>query len=161
MIYDREKAVAYAKSWWNKRNPEFYNFDSLGGDCTNFISQCLFYGGYKMKVDISNGWFYKSLNYRSPSFTGVNEMYQFLLKNKDEKYIRAKIVSLNEIEVGDLIQIRQNSSMFTHTLLVTKIDNYSPLSFQNVYVSTHTYDCFDRKLSTYSNILESRFLKLY
>lgn len=35
MDYDRDKAVAYAHQWAFKRNPNYYNFDSIGGDCTN------------------------------------------------------------------------------------------------------------------------------
>ena len=40
--YNRENAVEYAKIWAYKRNPKYYNFDSVGGDCTSFVSQCLF-----------------------------------------------------------------------------------------------------------------------
>ena len=39
--YEREKAVQYAKKWAYGRNPEYFNFDPIGGDCTNFISQCI------------------------------------------------------------------------------------------------------------------------
>ena len=38
--YDRGKAVAYAHKWAFGRNPAYYNFDKIGGDCTNFTSQC-------------------------------------------------------------------------------------------------------------------------
>ncbi len=41
--YDRKKAVEYAHKWALKRNPLYYNFDKLGGDCTNFISQCIYH----------------------------------------------------------------------------------------------------------------------
>ena len=40
--YDRQAAVDYAHRWAYHRNPDFYNFDELGGDCTNFASQCLY-----------------------------------------------------------------------------------------------------------------------
>ncbi len=36
-MYDREKAVAYAREWAFSRNPEYYIFDEIGGDCTNFV----------------------------------------------------------------------------------------------------------------------------
>ena len=42
--YDRQAAVDYAHRWAYHRNPNFYNFDELGGDCTNFASQCLYAG---------------------------------------------------------------------------------------------------------------------
>ena len=42
--YDRSAAVTYAHRWAFGRNPRYYNFDELGGDCTNFASQCLYAG---------------------------------------------------------------------------------------------------------------------
>lgn len=41
-LYDRFSAISYAKRWALARNPKYYNFDSIGGDCTSFVSQCLF-----------------------------------------------------------------------------------------------------------------------
>lgn len=43
-MYDRNKSVEYARKWALGRNPLYYNYDNIGGDCTNFISQCLFEG---------------------------------------------------------------------------------------------------------------------
>lgn len=40
--YDRNSAIAYAKKWALSQNPRYYNFDPVGGDCTSFISQCLY-----------------------------------------------------------------------------------------------------------------------
>jgi hypothetical protein len=42
--YDRKKAVDYATIWSYYRNPHYYDFSTLGGDCTNFCSQCLYAG---------------------------------------------------------------------------------------------------------------------
>ena len=39
--YDRAAAVLYAHRWAYGRNPAFYDYEELGGDCTNFASQCL------------------------------------------------------------------------------------------------------------------------
>lgn len=40
--YDRDRAEAYAREYAEKRNPQY---DSLGPDCTNFVSQVLIAGG--------------------------------------------------------------------------------------------------------------------
>ena len=37
--YDRAAAVAYAHRWALGRNPQFYDYEEIGGDCTNFASQ--------------------------------------------------------------------------------------------------------------------------
>ena len=44
--YNRTAAVDYARKWALKRNPAYYNFDSVGGDCTNFASQCCTFSSY-------------------------------------------------------------------------------------------------------------------
>ena len=35
--YNRQKTIEYAKKWAYGRNNKYYNFDNIGGDCTNFI----------------------------------------------------------------------------------------------------------------------------
>ena len=32
--YDRFRAVAYALRWALSRNPRYYDFEDIGGDCT-------------------------------------------------------------------------------------------------------------------------------
>ena len=40
--YDRAAAVRYAHLWAYGRNPRYYDYESIGGDCTNFASQCIY-----------------------------------------------------------------------------------------------------------------------
>ena len=42
--YDRAAAVAYAHAWAYRRNPAYFDYSGIGGDCTNFASQCLYAG---------------------------------------------------------------------------------------------------------------------
>ena len=144
--YLREKAVLYAKNYWNKRNPRFFNFDKLGGDCTNFISQCLFYGGFDMKFD-NNGWFYSSLKSRSPSWTGVNEFCNFLITNTAKNSPQGELVQLSQIDVGDIIQMDQGKGYFHHNMLVTKI--VGEKNFANILIACHSADAFDKSLADY------------
>ena len=49
--FDRAAAAAYAVAWANHRNPLFPDFSGNqggGGDCTNFVSQCMLAGGWPM-----------------------------------------------------------------------------------------------------------------
>ena len=46
--YDRAAALRYAEQWALRRNPDFFDFEELGGDCTNFASQCLYAGSRVM-----------------------------------------------------------------------------------------------------------------
>ena len=54
--YDRQKAKEYAKKWAYSRNPKYYNFDNVGGDCTSFISQCIYAGSGIMNYTKDIGW---------------------------------------------------------------------------------------------------------
>ena len=80
--YDRTSAYEYAKKWAFGRNPAFYDFSRIGGDCTNFASQCIYAGAGIMNYTPTFGWFYKSANDRTPSWTGVEYLYNFLVNNE-------------------------------------------------------------------------------
>ena len=77
--YDRQRAAAYAVRWAMGRNPAYYDFTKIGGDCTNFVSQCLFAGSGIMNFTPVTGWFYRSADDRTASWTGVEYLYRFLL----------------------------------------------------------------------------------
>ncbi|MET0636098.1 MAG: amidase domain-containing protein [Chitinophagaceae bacterium] len=44
--YDPENARAYAERHWENGNAAYCDFSNPNGDCTNFLSQCLFKGGW-------------------------------------------------------------------------------------------------------------------
>jgi hypothetical protein len=82
MPYDREKAVAYAHQWAFLRNPRYGTFDEIGGDCTNFVSQCLYAGCGQMNPTPHTGWYFYSMQKRSPSWTSVFFLHRFLIENR-------------------------------------------------------------------------------
>ena len=141
-MFSRQKCVEYAKKWAYSFNPEFYNFSSLGGDCTNFISQCMLYGGFEMNFN-PNGWYYVNLNNRSPSWTGVNEFWNFGVQNT-QKGVKFRPCTLEEVEIADIIQL-YNGTRYYHTLLVTEVDN-------GVKVTAHTYNNYNAPLDRYNYI---------
>ena len=96
MEYNRNSAVDYAKNFANKRNPNFYNFDDLGGDCTNFCSQCLLAGSSNiMNKTFTPYWYYNNINDRSPSWSGVEFLFEYLTQNKNKGPF-AKQVKFND-----------------------------------------------------------------
>ena len=46
--YVPQKAVDYADKYWSNYNDFYPNYNSIGGDCANFVSQCLQAGGLPM-----------------------------------------------------------------------------------------------------------------
>lgn len=141
--YDRVQAVSYAQKWALDRNPEFYDFSDLGGDCTNFISQCIYAGARQMNVTPTFGWYYRSPANRSPSWSGVPYLYQFLLTNQGTGPF-AKVIPLSDVALGDVIQLGDLEGNFYHSLLVTSC------AAGKILVATHSYDALDRPLTSYS-----------
>ena len=148
--YDRVKAVEYAKKWAYDRNPNYYNFNELGGDCTNFISQCLFNGCSIMNYTNVYGWYYKNLNDRSPAWTGVNELRNFLINNNGENGIVgngngpfARISNLTNAQIGDVIQL-YNGYEYYHSLMIVGFNSLEPL------IASHTENRFNYPLYNYN-----------
>lgn len=140
--YDRNAAVEYARRWAFGRNPAYYNFNGLGGDCTNFASQCIFAGAGVMNLTPTFGWYYKSLNDRSPSWTGVEYLYNFLINNKDEGPF-AEEAPLGSLEVGDIVQLGTETGDFYHSPVVVSVDR------GRILVAAHSFDVYARPLSSY------------
>lgn len=152
--YDRIKAIEYAKKWAYSRNPQYYNYDSVGGDCTNFISQCI-YNGCKIMNYNTNGWYYKNANNKSASWTGVEFLHDFLITNKSVGPF-GKIVDIQDVQIGDIAQLSFNGSTFGHSqLIVEKTQN----NLENILVATHTFDSYGRRIASYSYI-DIRFIHI-
>ena len=156
--YERDKAVAYAEKWALSRNPDYYNFDLLGGDCTNFISQCIFAGCGHMNFTPVKGWYYIDLNSRAPAWTGVRYLYNFLIGN-DGAGPYAKEVPYENAEEGDVVQLGNAESIFYHSLIIT-LKTGQKNSFSDFFVCAHSFNAKNKRLSEY-RFAQARFLHIY
>lgn len=141
ITYDRQAALDYARRWAFSRNPKYYDFSNLGGDCTNYISQCVFAGINVMNYTPVTGWFYISASNRTASWTSAEFFYKFIVNNKSvgPQAIETDIYDIIE---GDIIQLSFSDNIFSHSLFVVSI-------YPEITVATHTYDAYDRPLNTY------------
>ena len=139
--YDRDAAVRYAHRWAFSRNPRFYNFDELGGDCTNFASQCLYAGAPFMNYTPDLGWYYIGPNNKAPAWTGPVGVS----------------ASIEELLPGDFVQLRFSRDEFGHTPVVVEVG--FPATLENVLVAAHSQDSDFRPLSTYE-FQEIRFIHI-
>lgn len=139
--YNRDAAVAYARRWALDRNPAYYNFDEIGGDCTNFTSQSIFAGAGVMNYTPVMGWYYRSSNDRAPGWTGVGYLYNFLVNNRSVGPY-AHVVSQNEVQPGDIVQLGTRDGHFYHSPMITAV-------YPTILVVAHTDDSLDRPLSSY------------
>ncbi len=158
LAYDRQKALEYANTWALSRNPRYYDYSNLGGDCTNFISQCILAGGGIMNYTRDLGWYYNNANDKAPAWTGVTYIFNFLTRSTSGPGPFGMEVDVSQIVVGDIIQLAfQDTGRFSHSLIVVKCGN--PAAISNILINTHTYDRKEYPLTNYfwSRI---RFIKI-
>ncbi|MBN1585164.1 amidase domain-containing protein [Candidatus Uhrbacteria bacterium] len=78
--YDGDDAADYADTYWQNYNPAYTSFEC---DCTNFVSQCLYAGGWEetgSEVDDPDAWFYNgsSTSQISEIWRLVDDLEDFL-----------------------------------------------------------------------------------
>ena len=150
--YLRENALLYAKRYAFSQNEIFGNFAGIGGNCTNFVSQCIYAGSCKMNYTPTFGWYYISFNERSPSWTGVDYFYNFITKNTDVGPF-GREGTPDEMEIGDVIQLGRDGDGYYHTLLIVGFEEDDPL------VAAQTDNAYERPLSSYTYDF-SRYIKI-
>lgn len=145
--YNREKALEYAHRWAFGRNPAYLDFSRYGGDCTNFISQCIYAGCGTMNPKPIYGWYYYNSYNRTASWTGVQYLYNFLTGNEGAGPFAIE-VPLSELLPGDIIQLSFDGSVFRHSLLV--VEKEKSISLDSIKIATHTFDRDHYPLSNYT-----------
>ena len=126
----RMKAVNYALIYGQEgvRNPQY---KSYGSNCTNFVSQCLYTGGFQMD---SEWWYDFKRSYRenSAAWGVADNLYRYLINTKkfSVSYIpKDSDVSnvVDECRVGDVIAYNNWDDVavgvINHTAIISKIEN--------------------------------------
>jgi len=155
--YNRAAAVAYAHRWAFRRNPNYYDYEELGGDCTNYASQCLYAGTGVMNYTPTFGWYYLSANDKAPAWTGVEYFRNFLVRGEVSPGPFAEETALERMLPGDFIQFNFKGERFGHTPIIVSIGR--PATPENTLVAAHSYDADYRPLSSYF-YQEIRFLHI-
>ena len=144
--YNRNLTVNYALEYALKKNEDFFDYTNQGGNCTNYVSQCIYAGAPKMNVG-ENGWYYFSPANTSVSWANVEPLYNFLTSNNGEGPFASGGKELEMCEEGDVIQLRFNGKdAFSHALIVTKIEDKTP---QGIFVCSNTRDVKNVPLAFY------------
>ena len=143
--YDRAQATNYAIKYAKQRNPSYFDYTNFGGNCTNYVSQCLFAGAPVMNYS-PNGWFYSSPESTSYSWANVEPLYNFLMSNKGVGVFGSNS-PLDMCEVGDVIQLKfKHKNIFSHCLFVSKVNHASA---NGIYVCANTRDVLNVPLSSF------------
>ena len=145
--YSGAAAAAYARNWAQGRNAAYETYPS---DCTNFVSQSLYAGGWKMvfgsdmcaqresadvwwhKRDGCTRW-YASDVHASHTWGGAENLRQFM-----EASGRGTLTpSVLDLRIGDVLQTDLGGSNVHHSMVVTG------KTMQNIQLSYHTNDTLD------------------
>lgn len=108
--YNPLMACEYAEKFALVPNEQYKLFEDFGGDCTNFVSQAINFGGIRTT---------KSWKPYSNSWVRVEDLYSYLIYNK----IGVKIPEESPMTKGSIIQFYNpkigrfaHSGIITHTL---------------------------------------------
>ncbi len=151
--YDRNSAVNYARTWALKRNRRYKDYEKYGGDCTNFISQCLVAGGIVFDhegKDLASQWYWYSDGYRTPSFTSASSLKRyFQLNNQGQTKtvgIYAQLTNYDSLELGDIV-FKSVNGRLTHSMIVTGIVKNKNNQVLDYLICQHSEDLLDFPLS--------------
>jgi hypothetical protein len=144
--FNRATAASYALKYVTKYNPDWPSFVGKGGDCTNFVSQALFAGGWTMRTSGINGnllWFCGKADhpsFRSHSWANAGELTKYLSLTD-----RAKKCRMADLALGDVVQLK-DYDIVHHTMLVTGV---LPNSIRQpvAFVTYHTNDVAQKPLT--------------
>lgn len=113
--FDAEEALKYARKYAIDYNPDFHDYNPQGGDCANFVSQCLSAGGLKQ----TDEWNYTNGKGTS-AWISCRSMYALFSK----KYEVIEYPTYEDFDKGDIVMKRS----LTHVVICSgKDENGKPL----------------------------------
>lgn len=149
--YDREAAVRYAEQWVGDiqelRNEEWQNFEMYGGDCNNFVSQCLFEAGVPMDIQGNAQWKWygdtinaaNTASGRVPSWSGVGPFYDYCRLNEGYGLSAQVDMDFREAEPGDIIQFGV-LGRWMHSVIITEVIRNQAGNPIDFLVAAHSAD---------------------
>ena len=168
--YNPQAALEYADYWWDGRNTNnwtkapsnfdivwgnpYNNYNTLGGDCANFVSQCLRAGG--LILDEGADGFGTGVDNRKCIKTVDNFIAH--LKYKDVRFYTAYLShgksNSFQMSVGDVAFIRNEDNTSRHSLFCSYVQSKTP------YYATHSSDQWRRPRTYYRNMPYSIYFRL-
>lgn len=162
-LYNSQNAIDYAMTWVDPveviRNEDDYTvYDDYGGNCNNFISQCLFAGGIPMDIigdaETQWKWYGEEINLdedssgRSPSWAGVPEFYTYASENTGYGLVAAVDDNVFSGSAGDILQYKNNGE-WVHSVIITQVVKDQQGKVLDYLVNSNTTDRINYPASAY------------
>ena len=143
--YNSRQAVRYAKTYTETPNPAFYRISDWMGNCSNFTSQCIWYGfsggeqGAVERRDEMTGEWFAGSGGGSPEWENVEHFWAYASKEKKQGLKGDVVDTILQLKPGGLIQVcasgyEGSGEGYNHSLLL--VDQPTLMLAQN------TPDCF-------------------
>ncbi|MFF0158045.1 amidase domain-containing protein [Streptomyces sp. NPDC005263] len=139
--YNYGAMATYAEKYWKDYNAAYRRYNSVGGDCTNFLSQSLFAGGWKQVTSSTEDystWF--SNTSESDTWIGVNEWSWFTQTAKRT----TALPNAYQMDLGDVLQVDFDKDGSKDHSMMTTYRSSSGVP----YLTYHDTDTYRRSLSS-------------
>ncbi|MBP0966561.1 MAG: amidase domain-containing protein, partial [Oscillospiraceae bacterium] len=113
--YNPGAAIEYAQKYAYDYNSDYKNYNSSGGDCANFVSQCLYAGGLAM----TDGWHYRNSGSDvTGSWTGCTSMHRYF---ESAGYTIIENPSSAQLIPGNVVlYAKDNSGTWNHAAILVE-----------------------------------------
>lgn len=153
--YDRAAAVAYAEKWVGKRNADWADFTGKGGNCQNFVSQCLFAAGIPRDISGDAVWSWsKSGSHMwedevtSNAWINVAEFRRYAAGNRGYGLVAVTGAPFMEGEPGDVIQMGFPGG-WNHAVLIGSVVKDEQRRTVDYLIDSNTTDVKNFPVSAY------------
>lgn len=147
--YDREAAQAYADQYALNRNDDWPDYTGQGGNCQNYVSQCLLAGGIPVDGNGNAVWTYDDgVHDRSGSWASVTQFRSYAENNTGLGLAALTDAPYFTGESGDVIQMGTEDS-WHHVVLIRDLVTDEDGNTVDYLVNSNTNDMRNYPASLY------------
>ncbi len=155
--YQRVAAFLYADKWVGCRNEDWPDYSPYGGNCQNFVSQCIHAGDIPMDIKEPGIWKWygstpnsKANGYgRSPSWSAVKDFLDYVKENEAYGLVAQADAPYYSGEIGDVIHLAAHEGDWKHTVLITKVLKNEDGETYDYLIHSNTADLKNFPVSIY------------
>lgn len=159
--YNASYAAAWAYQYALQNNPSpwhTYSSDE-GGDCTNFVSICLYKGDIPFDTvgdpRYNQRWFWNNTSNYTPTWTGVIPLWDYAI-NDGGVGLSASSVDRQNAYTGDIVQF--NNGSWHHSAFINNAYTYNDYRF--IFICCHSANQQDVNLDNYLASETRRYLHI-
>lgn len=146
--YDVDSAIAYLYEYCDERNPYWYAYDAVGGNCMNFGSQVLLAGGIPEDERGSAEWYWDGQYDLALSWINVGRFYEYCRDNSGFGLVADTEAGYYTGEIGDVVIVGFDED-HRHTTLISGIVRDGDGNVVDYLITCNTTNYRDFPVSAY------------